>query len=141
MVENTVLWDCEPLQSTYPGYTIVQGSTGAVGWKWDGAILSPPESVTLSPAAITKLQLTLGLVADSLITPSEGEAMAEGAALPAAVAAAIDALPKMQRTEAKIRWHSMTEFERTDPLLVAVAAAAGKSEAQLDQMFRSWSRL
>ena len=41
----------------------------------------------------------------------------------------------------KFRWRTLTECERADPLLVAVFAAADKTEAQMDQMFRSWSRL
>lgn len=53
------------------------------------------------------------------------------------VVAAINALPEPQRTAAQIEFDYANEVERDSPLLNAVAAAIGLTEAELDALFES----
>ena len=53
----------------------------------------------------------------------------------AAVEAAINALDEPARTEALIDWQSATVVERSHPRLALIAAAAGLSQAELDELF------
>ncbi len=98
----------------------------------------PPVPV---PASITRLQLILGMTIAGLITAEEGENAASGSAIPAVVAAAFAGLPSDVATLARIRWAAMTLVERGNPLVAAVASAAGKSAAEMDQYFRDWGAL
>lgn len=142
VVENTVVWDAAPPPNAYPGFTVIDGAIGGPGWTWDGTTLSSPIVVTPAPATITRLQLVLGLAASGLITEAEADAMAEGSGVPAAISAAIQALPSAQRLEARIRFKAMTEVERVNPLIDAIGfVAAGKSPAEMDDYFRTWSQL
>lgn len=52
----------------------------------------------------------------------------------AQVEAAIDAMPgtDMQREAARIQWEYATTFPRQHPLVVAIGAALGMTEAQID---------
>lgn len=104
---------------------------------------SPPAAPAPAPApdSISRLQLLLGMISAGLITPAEGVAAAAGAAIPAAVEAVFGSLPASEATSARIRWSAMTEVERANPLVAAVAMAAGKSPADIDQYFRDWSLL
>ena len=52
-----------------------------------------------------------------------------------AVEAAINSLDEPARTEALIDWQSATVVERSHPRLALIAAAAGLSQAELDELF------
>ena len=94
------------------------------------------------PATVTFRQLVRGLRADGLITASEAEAWAARNALPALLVSVIDALPtEDERVDARITVQTMTEVDRHDPLLAAVAAAGGLSDGDVDTCFRNWSAL
>jgi hypothetical protein len=81
------------------------------------------------------------MAAAGLITPAEAVAAAAGTAIPAVVEAVFASLPEAEATAARIRWHAMTEVERANPLVAAVAMIHEKTPAQMDQYFREWSQL
>lgn len=96
----------------------VQAIAAALG----DALPFEPVSAPLAPAmpAITAAQLRLALL-------GLGVAGAQ-------VEAAIDAMPgtDMQREAARIQWEYATIFQRQHPLVVAIGAALGMTEAQID---------
>jgi len=142
VVTNTVLFESLPPSDAFPGLTVIEATEGGPGWRWDGTAFSPPLSEPPPvPAAITRLQLILGMTDAGLITPAEGVAAAAGNAIPSVVESVFASLPAAQATSARIRWSAMTEVERLNPLVAAVASAAGKTDAEMDQFFRDWSLL
>lgn len=83
-------------------------------------------------------QLMVGLVTEQWITEAEGEAWLAGT-LPAAVLTVIDALPAEQRFAAKARALRPSEVLRGDPLVASMGAAAGKTESEIDDFFRTYA--
>lgn len=57
------------------------------------------------------------------------------------VESAINSLPEPNRTVAKITWEYSIEFQRNNPLLVAVAPALGLTSKQVDDLFTLASKL
>ena len=96
---------------------------------------APPAPV---PASITFAQLLIGLVAEQWISQEEGEAWLIGT-LPTAVLAVISTLPTEQQFAAKARALRPSEVLRSDPLVVALGAAAGRTQEELDNFFRTYS--
>lgn len=134
ILEAPAHFDCDGV--IYPRSVIGTGSIE--DWVPPPPPAQPPAPV---PASISRLQLILGMTAAGLITPAEGVAAASGTAIPASVEAVFAGLPATEATAARIRWFAMTEVERANPLVAAVAIAAGKSAAEMDQFFRDWRRL
>jgi hypothetical protein len=106
-----------------------------------------PEEETILPAdpieepvpqSITFAQLVIGLVAEGWITQAEGEAWLVGT-LPAAVETVINSLPLNHQFIARARATRPSEVLRSDPLVSTLAAAQGKTPAQLDEFFRMYS--
>lgn len=83
-------------------------------------------------------QLMVGLVTEQWITEAEGEAWLAGT-LPAAVLTVIDALPAEQRFAAKARALRPSDVLRGDPLVASMGAAAGKTESEIDDFFRTYA--
>jgi hypothetical protein len=95
------------------------------------------------PAPVPNLsfaQLMIGLVSEGWITTAEGEAWLTGT-LPAPVLTLIGTLPAAQQFPAKARALRPTVVERTDPLVSALGAAQGKTDAQLDTFFRTYAAI
>lgn len=133
-------------KAAMPGWTFIETPAPAdinpFLYRWTGSQLqrrSPPPPAP--PSSISRLQLILGMTSAGLITPAEGVSAAAGSAIPAVVEAVFASLPAAEATSARIRWSAMTEVERANPLVAAVAAAAGKSPSEMDDFFRDWSRL
>lgn len=53
----------------------------------------------------------------------------------------IDALPEPNRSVTRITWEYSVEFQRSNPLLIAMAPALGLSTAQVDSLFQLASTL
>jgi hypothetical protein len=109
---------------------------------FDGAgvpTFTDPGPEIIVPAAISRLKLILGMVADGLITAAEGEAAAANTAIPALIAGVFATLPPTQATEARIRWASMAICDRANPLVNAVAAAGGLTSDEMDYLFIEWN--
>ena len=85
-------------------------------------------------------QLLIGLVSERWITEADGEAWLTGT-LPAAVTAVINTLPQEQRFAAKARALQPSEVLRTDPLVATMGAAAGKTNAEMDDFFRKYAQI
>ena len=83
-------------------------------------------------------QLLIGLVTEAWITEFEGEAWLAGT-LPLTVLLVIDSLPVEQRFAAKARALRPSEVLRGDPLVSAMGAAAGKTEAEIDAFFTTYA--
>lgn len=91
------------------------------------------------PQAISFAQLLIGLVSEGWITADEGRAWRDRVALPAPVTKLISALPEAQRFAAETRALAPSEVLRLDPLVTALGAAQGKTEAELDAFFATYS--
>jgi hypothetical protein len=83
-------------------------------------------------------QLLIGLVSEAWITEAEGESWLAGT-LPFNVLLVIDGLPADQRFPAKARALRPSEVLRADPLVGAMGTAAGKTEAEIDAFFTTYS--
>lgn len=92
------------------------------------------------PQAISFAQLLIGLVSEAWITEAEGEAWLAGT-LPAALLAVIDTLPEDQRFPVKARAIRPSEVLRSDPMVSAMGFAAGKTEADIDAFFLTYSKV
>ena len=108
-------------------------------WVGDALVGRIAELGALGP--ITRRQLLLGLAAEGLITPNEALSAAQTGAVPAAVEAVFIALPTDQQLGARITWASMSQAERTNPLVAMMAAAQGINSADLDALWRQWTQL
>ena len=90
------------------------------------------------PNSITFAQLLIGLVTEQWITEAEGEAWLAGT-LPTAVLTVINSLPQEQRFAAKARALRPSEVFRSDPLVTAMATAAGHTEEEIDTFFQTYA--
>lgn len=90
---------------------------------------------------LTFSQLMIGLVTMQWITEAEGDAWLAGNALPAEVMSLIDSLPPEERFPARARAMRMTEADRLDPLVLALAAGRGIPAEQLDQFFTTFGAI
>ncbi|MDK3072778.1 hypothetical protein QO034_06620 [Sedimentitalea sp. JM2-8] len=86
-------------------------------------------------------QLLIGLVAEGWITEAEGDAWSAGSALPASALALVATLPAGSRFAARTRMLRMSEALRLDPLVIALGAAEGKTEAELDTFFTTYAEV
>ena len=106
--------------------------------------LTPEEIAALpahQPAPVPNLsfaQLLIGLVTEAWISEAEGNAWLAGT-LPNAVLTVIDSLPAGQRFAAKARALRPSEVLRSDPLVAAMGAAAGKTSAEVDTFFQTYA--
>ena len=116
------------------------------GWQFDGKTFTPPTEEymwnKLLPSRQTmKLsfaQLLIGLVFENWITEAEGDAWADGT-LPAAVVGLISTLPQEMQFAARTRAKRPSDVVRTDPLVLALGAAQGKTAEELDQFFQTYA--
>jgi hypothetical protein len=98
----------------------------------------PSAEAMRATMSLTFAQLLIGLVAEEWITQAEGEAWLSGT-LPAPVLALIGALPPAAQFPARARAVRPSVVLRLDPLVTALAAAQGKSDAQLDDFFTTYA--
>jgi hypothetical protein len=117
----------------------------SIGSTYDAATdtFTPPPAPPPAPPVIpdiTFAQLLIALVGAQWITEAEGEAWLAGA-LPAAVQAVIALLPAPERFAAKARALRPSAVVRADPLVNALAAAQGKTPAQMDAFFTTAATL
>lgn len=100
---------------------------------------APPAPPAPVPPSISFAQLLIGLVSEGWITADEGRAWRDRTALPAPVQALIASLPEAQQFAAETRAFAPSEVLRNDPLVQGLGVVAGKTEAQLDDFFRTYS--
>ncbi|MFN3292883.1 MAG: hypothetical protein ACK414_05355 [Gemmobacter sp.] len=83
---------------------------------------------------VTRLDLVLAMAGAGLIAPASAIAAAAGA-IPAEFEPVVAAMPAPAQTEARIRWAGAATIPRLSPLILAVQAAAGMSDAAVDALF------
>lgn len=146
---GTVLWavaeggwfslpDGRMISPAHDGWTAGEYSLEAV----PPPPLPTPEELLAAERASMRLsfaQLLIGLVTEGWITEAEGRAWRDRVALPAQVVAVISSLPASQQFAAETRAMAPSEVLRVDPLVSAMAAAAGKAEAEIDDFFRQYA--
>ena len=113
-----------------PPHGLATWANGA--WDWDA------EAFARAAMSLTFAQLLIGLVAEGWISEADGDGWLAGT-LPAPVLAVIATLPAGQQFAAKARAARPSVVERLDPLVAALAAAQGKSEAQIDTFFSTYA--
>lgn len=89
--------------------------------------------------SLTFAQLLIGLVSEGWITAAEGRAWRDRVSLPAPVAGLIAGLPESQQFAAETRALAPSVVLRTDPLVVGLGLATGKTAEQIDAFFRTYS--
>lgn len=122
VVANTVLADA-PLADNW-----IQDDNAGPGWAYsDGVFTAPVVEVSSGiPQVVTMRQARLALLSAGLLS---------------AVDAAIDAQVEPLKSAARIEWDYATEVRRDWPTLAMLSAAAGFTEAQLDQLFTAAAQL
>ena len=98
---------------------------------------APPTLPVVIPD-LSFAQLLIGLVTEEWITEAEGGGWLVGT-LPAPVLAVIATLPTAQQFAAKARAIRPSVIVRADPLVAALAAAEGKSSADIDAFFTTYA--
>ncbi len=147
--DNTELswWEVIPARIDVPGTTLVAFAATS-DWSAEGYLIrpsvrefaDPPDIDPVLPAPlapITRRQLLLELKARELITPQEAIAAATAGAVPSSVQAVFDTLPEADRDEAMITWATMSQAERTHPLVALLQAVWQYPDEELDALFRS----
>ena len=100
-------------------------------------VTTPPTPPVIIPD-LSFAQLLIGLVSEGWITEAEGGGWLVGT-LPAPVLAVIATLPAGQQFAAKARAIRPSAVVRADPLVAALAAAEGKTSAEIDAFFITFS--
>ncbi len=102
-----------PQQNTYGVPDDVQ-----IGWiKQGGQFVAPPTAEAVVPQIVTRAQFKLALLDLGLLDD-------------------VDALVAASNDRAlQINWAERLEFERNHPLVIATAAALGKTDAEIDALF------
>lgn len=135
LVEITDAYHAELMEAQRAGKEIVPGTDGV-----PQAVDPPPLTAAIlrDMMSLSFAQLLIGLDAEGWLTTAEAEAWLDGT-LPAPVAALIATLPVGQRFAATARAKRPTMVERLNPLVVALALSAGRTEADLDAFFLTYA--
>jgi hypothetical protein len=104
------------------------------------AYVAPPPPVPPVPSNVTRRQMLIGLQRAGFITANEMKLAAKTGTLPAAVQTVFNQLPtQTERDEAEATWASMSQCERSSPLVAALAASQGLTSSQVDDLFQAWA--
>jgi hypothetical protein len=115
---------------------IVDGERVEISQEEYDALFASEPSAPPVPSFISRRQIMTGLALAGWITEHEAlEAIATGAR-PSSVEAVISALPEDQQFHARMKWAGFQEAYRTDPLVLALADAEGKTAEEIDDFFR-----
>ncbi|CCD94687.1 hypothetical protein BRAO375_3660081 [Bradyrhizobium sp. ORS 375] len=140
-------WELIPSRLEVPGTSIVVFGADA-SWVADGYKIEPREREFTDPpdidptlpapiVPISRRQMLLELMSSGIITSDEAVAAAKSGAVPALIQESFDALPIEKQPEAAITWATMSQCERTNSLILGMAAMLGLTDAEVDGMFRS----
>lgn len=100
----------------------------------DAPVAAPAE--TAVPAAVSRRQFALALLATDYCTQAEALAYSRVGELPAALAALLVGLPDESRWAAELALIGATRLERAHPLVAQLAALSGWGETEVDDFFR-----
>lgn len=90
--------------------------------------------------AVSFTQLLIGLEGEGWITTAEADAWLDGT-LPAPVLALIATLPANLQFAARARAKRPSVVERLNPLVIGLASATGKTDAELDAFFTTYAAI
>lgn len=96
----------------------------------------PPE-IPAGALRITRSQLILQLYTLGRITSAEALSAARTGTVPAFLQSTFTAMTEPAKTRAYVNWASVPSYGRTDPLILALAQAAGWTSDQTDEYFRT----
>ena len=128
-IDGTVWYGITPVSRFYADVMDAIASGEPVG--------TPPAPIIPIPN-LSFSQLLIGLVTEGWITEADGEAWLSGT-LPAAVLSVINNLPIEQRFPAKARALQPSVVIRSDALVIAMGAAAGKTDEDIDSFFNTYA--
>lgn len=131
-----ILEDSVPAGKVATGSTLVDDE-GEPRRVWT-LIDAPPPPV---PAAISDRQFAQQLAVLGTITEAEAIAWAARGDLPAALEAAVEALPAGERFAARMLLSSATSYERAHPLVPMLGAIMGYDSAEIDDLWRAAAAL
>ena len=103
-----------------------------------GELVGTPPAPVIPIPNLSFAQLLIGLVTEGWITEAEGESWLVGT-LPDPVLLVISMLPPDHQFAAKARASRPSDVERADPLVSALAAAEGKTSAEIDDFFITYA--
>lgn len=108
-------------------------------WRWNGVELeafTPPVAPPAVPESVSDRRFSQALAEMEVITWAEAKAWGSRGDIPAALQAAVAAIPdELARNRAEHFLSSCTEFDRHHPMTAALAAAMGWSDTQLDELW------
>lgn len=121
------------------GHEIVNADGGTIGDTWNGSQFVPPPMLPEPvPQVVSRQQIMSALMLAGLITEAEWLACYQSGTLPTIVATAIETLPDAtSKLVAKVKWVEFSEARRTDAMVALLAAQAGLTETQIDDLFRT----
>lgn len=121
----------------HPGADHPGSLEGAIDWS---AMVTPEAAAAAELAAwraacdVPRLSLVLALASAGVISPASAIAAA-GGAVPPEFEALVAAMPEAAQNETRIRWAGAATIPRLSPFILAVQAAAGLTDAQVDALF------
>lgn len=98
----------------------------------------PAEIRALIPP-LTRRQVFIALHRLGLITAAEAVAAAATGAVPSALEPTFAALPEPGQTDARVTFAAFQMAYRLDPLTAMIAAAAGKTEEEIDTIWTDFA--
>lgn len=123
-VVNVVEQDDEP---QIDGQWVACGDA-CPGWTYDGSAFAPPPAPP-TPALVP------------VVSMRQARLALHGASLLTVVEAAINAMAEPAKTQARIEWDYATEVRRDWPTLLAMQAALGWTDTQIDNLFAAAAAL
>ncbi|TRW94926.1 hypothetical protein FNJ84_17695 [Paracoccus sp. M683] len=85
-------------------------------------------------ASLSKSAFLVSCMSCGLLSPAEASEAAQGL-IPASFAPAVAGLNPEQRDTLAVIWPSVTQIDRTDPFILALASSLGISDETLDMVF------
>lgn len=109
----------------------------------DPASLPPPvpgpEEIRAMIPPLTRRQVFIALHRLGLITATEAVAAAATGAVPSALESVFASLPEPSQTDARVTFAAFQMAYRLDPLTAMIAAAAGKTEEEIDTIWTDFA--
>jgi hypothetical protein len=104
--------------------------------KAEADALAAAERARIMALSASAVQFAQASASAGIITEAEAVAWASAGTLPAVLAAAIDAIPDpAAQFQARIKAAGATTYERGSAVVMALGAAIGKTETELDALF------
>lgn len=110
-------------------------------YKIEAATWTEADPAPIIPQIISDRQFFQQLAVLKLITWDEAEAAVGPGTIPAAISAALDALPDDQLRPARVIFIGARDFQRNHPLVATLAAALKWDDKQIDALWTAAAEL